>query len=369
MDDSQCGYEVDFLPVGDGERSGDAIAMRWGYLHADPPEQTVVIIDAGYAGNGKDVVKHVTKHYGTQKVDLVVSTHPHADHIAGLSTVLQELNVFQLAMHCPWLPAHTNGIADLFQSGRVTNRSVRDRLKEGLDAAYDVAELARRRGTRLCSDAFSGARLNQHGGVFTILGPSKEYYESLLPQFRCTPTPIANIYTRSFSAEGSVQTRQETIADETLAEQGETSAENDSGIISMLSLGDKRLLFTGDAGRPALMRAIKYARDQALAPAGFSFVQIPHHGSVHNVSPRLLDFMLGPKQQSLLETRVAFASVSADGGFKHPSKRVTNAFLRRGTRVCKTAGAFLQHYFNAPARPGWGPAPCEPLHPRVEIYD
>jgi hypothetical protein len=29
---NEIGYEIDFLPVGEGEKSGDAIALRWGNL-------------------------------------------------------------------------------------------------------------------------------------------------------------------------------------------------------------------------------------------------------------------------------------------------------------------------------------------------
>ena len=39
------GYEVDFLPVGDGEKSGDAISLRFGNLFGGRNEQVVIIID------------------------------------------------------------------------------------------------------------------------------------------------------------------------------------------------------------------------------------------------------------------------------------------------------------------------------------
>ena len=39
------GYEIDFLPVGD--KSGDAIALRYGNLFGQRTEQTVVVVDGG----------------------------------------------------------------------------------------------------------------------------------------------------------------------------------------------------------------------------------------------------------------------------------------------------------------------------------
>ena len=41
------GFEIDFLPVGDKSKSGDAICMRWGNLH-DPLKQNVMVVDGGF---------------------------------------------------------------------------------------------------------------------------------------------------------------------------------------------------------------------------------------------------------------------------------------------------------------------------------
>jgi hypothetical protein len=46
FEDTHVGHEVDFLPVGNGERSGDAIALRYGDpLSNDPLRKWVVVID------------------------------------------------------------------------------------------------------------------------------------------------------------------------------------------------------------------------------------------------------------------------------------------------------------------------------------
>ena len=41
------GLEIDFLSVGEGEKSGDAIALRYGNLFGPRSEQTVLVIDGG----------------------------------------------------------------------------------------------------------------------------------------------------------------------------------------------------------------------------------------------------------------------------------------------------------------------------------
>lgn len=59
------GFEVDFLSVGDGQRSGDAIALRLGNLHGSRDEQVVMIIDGGTTESGERLAEHVRHFYRT----------------------------------------------------------------------------------------------------------------------------------------------------------------------------------------------------------------------------------------------------------------------------------------------------------------
>ena len=56
-----------------------------------------ILVDVGYAGFGKDYGKRVVlpylKHKGIDKIDLMVMTHPHADHIGGLETVPKKITI------------------------------------------------------------------------------------------------------------------------------------------------------------------------------------------------------------------------------------------------------------------------------------
>ena len=61
-------YEVDFLPVGD-ERSGDAIALRFGNLQGSREEQVVIAIDGGFTESGEALVTHINTHYNTDLME------------------------------------------------------------------------------------------------------------------------------------------------------------------------------------------------------------------------------------------------------------------------------------------------------------
>lgn len=82
--------EVHVIDVGQGDCTLVRCGEKW------------VLIDAGDKGEGQRVLKYLGK-LGVEKLDLVVATHPHADHIWGLSTVLAGVKVKELIM--PEIPS------------------------------------------------------------------------------------------------------------------------------------------------------------------------------------------------------------------------------------------------------------------------
>lgn len=363
------GYEIDFLPAGK-EQSGDAIVLRFGNVFGPRNEQMVVVIDGGFADDGRKVVDHIRQYYGTNRIDLVVSTHPDADHAAGLETVLTECDVGCLWMHQPW--NHTDDIAKMFKDGRVTDNSVSEALRKSLDEAKTLERIALGRKIPII-EPFAG--VSDASGSVWVLSPSLPYYENLLPSFRPCPEPIRQVQVPSFfsqtltKAEEALKRIAENFNFETLDDEGETSAENNSSTVLLVMVGGRYLLLTADAGTPALNQALDLFDRAGLDRSKFVFVQVPHHGSRRNVGPALLNRLLGPRLQLEAKLRTAFVSVANVDDAKHPSKKVTNAFRRRGAPVLATGGQTKNHYWNAPgwpARPGWVSVDPLPLYTSFE---
>jgi beta-lactamase superfamily II metal-dependent hydrolase len=108
---------------------------------------------------------------------------------------------------------------------------------------------------------------------------------------------------------------------------------------------------------PALSAAADFAERQGINLRAVDGIQIPHHGSKHNVGPTILDRIVGPKLQTETLAKVALVSASADGGPRHPNRRVVNAFMRRGAKVIATQGTKKCHSSpGTPSRVGWSPA-------------
>lgn len=363
------GIEIDFLAVGDGERSGDAIALRFGDLSGTRDRWRVVVIDGGYTQHGESVVDLVKTQYRTDVVDLVVSTHPDEDHARGLVPVLEKLRVGQLWMHRPW--ERTAGKACLFNDPRVTDDSVSARLWRALSAAKDLEVLAQRRGIPIV-EPFQGVSF---ASSLFVLGPSVEYYESLIPHFRCTPEPkspyAALLQALTRGAVGVATRVLESLSIETLTDEKDedTSAENNSGTVLLLAYEGQAALFTADVGIPALTHAANF-RDIYGFPRELTFIQVPHHGSHRNVGPTILDRLIGPRRGMDEKTMTAIVSAAAKGAPKHPSKRVTNAFRRRGAPVFATQGVPLWHHQgNAPDRANYSSVSALPFFAEVGDED
>lgn len=154
------GYEIDFLPVGDGSRSGDAIAVRYGDLEGSPADQTVIVIDGGFTDDGEALVELLWNAYGTRRADIVVATHPEQDHIRGLEVVLERLEVGQLWMHRPWV--HSGSFA-ASRSTRFATLQLSESLQESMTEASQLEVIAAERNI-LVLEPFMG--LSSADGCF-----------------------------------------------------------------------------------------------------------------------------------------------------------------------------------------------------------
>lgn len=347
------GYEIDILGVGKESKSGDAIAVRWGNLHGDRSEQNVVLIDGGFRETGDDVVAHIKQFYETSTIDVVVSTHPDQDHVNGLHVVLDELDVKELWIHKPW--EHDDGLAKEFADGRITDHSINRRLKDSLDSATDLVAKAENKDIPVV-EPFVGLSMNNLD-EFRVLGPSLQYYESLIPDFEGMPQAKGAL-SSSLAEQGGRVVRAmkrffSTWGEDDLDDEDTTSVKNNTSVISLLTVNNRYLLFTGDAG----ITALNHAADELQSITNGSeltFMQIPHHGSRNNVGPAILDRLIGEVvEEGEMRNISAIASTASKGEPKHPRKAVMNAFTHRGASAMATRGETIRHSYDAPTRTNW----------------
>lgn len=364
---SQMAHEIDFLPVGDGERSGDAIALRYTDGHA----YRIHVIDGGDQAAGRRMVQHIRDWYGAPSyIHAVICTHGDDDHSSGLREVINSFKVGGIWMNRPWLYADL--IIDSFKDGRMTVASLERHLREEYPILEEIEGIATKREIPI-HEAFQGAPV----GAFEILAPTRSRYLNLIPEFSRTPEQSESHQSHQragsnplLRAARSVRAVVAWVAEawgiETLEEHVETSASNESSVVQLATLGSERILLTGDAGIISLSEAADYAKSRGYDLPGIDVIQVPHHGSRHNVSPASLNLWLGrPLPETGTKGTVAYVSVGKESK-THPRKKVVNAFIRRGSKVYSTKGTSVSHHRETPLRQGWGAAAALEFSKHVE---
>ncbi len=129
---------VDFIDCGQGD---SALLLS---------KDEVVLIDAGTAENSEQVIKHL-QNRGIEKIDHLILSHPHEDHIGNAKEILETFRVEKVYMKKP-----TSGTAP-------TSKVYLNLLKELKDQGL--------------SDCFVkvGDTFEAGDFIFTILGPLHEY--------------------------------------------------------------------------------------------------------------------------------------------------------------------------------------------------
>jgi len=239
-------------------------------------------------------------------------------------------------------------------------------MKERHPYLVELEDVAKSKGTHI-HEVFQGDQI----GRFKVLAPSRQRYIDLIPDFEKTPTSykaeagtpqVGLIKSLVESAKKWLDERWdvETLSDNP---QPPTSASNESCVVQYGTLEQgKTVLLTADVGPVGLTEAASYAAQLQLDRP--EFVQMPHHGSRHNVTPKVLDAWLGTRVPQGTHIGLSFCSIGANKP-DYPRGQVKNAFIRRGYRVFANRSKMISHYSGS-GHGGLVPAEAEKFDNKVE---
>jgi beta-lactamase superfamily II metal-dependent hydrolase len=266
-------YEVDFLPVGDG--NGDAICVRYG---SDQTGYWLHVIDGGFTDTSDSIISHIETHYGNHyKITHMVLSHADNDHACGLIGVLKRFDITgAIWMNRPWrfaqhvLPAYP---------GYTLDRLAKE-MREKHRYLVEIENIAASRSIEI-KDVFQGAKV----GPFTVLAPHPNRYVRTIPNFEKTPEAKRPFISAAKTLLGEAV---EAIAKwanedwhvETLSNDPDppTSDSNESCVVQLGQFDNGRVLLTADVGPVGLNEAADFAASLGLLSPP-ELIQVPHHGS------------------------------------------------------------------------------------------
>ncbi|MGB5824215.1 MAG: ComEC/Rec2 family competence protein [Proteocatella sp.] len=109
--DSSTDLELHFIDVGQGDST--FIKTPGGYT---------MLIDAGDNSHGSDVVNYI-KGLGVKKIDVLIGTHPDADHIGGIDNVIDSFEIGEFYM--PKKTHTTKTYADVLNAAKNSNLKIK----------------------------------------------------------------------------------------------------------------------------------------------------------------------------------------------------------------------------------------------------
>ncbi len=233
--------QVYYLDVG----QGDCELMRL-------PTGETVLIDAGTKA-GSDALIANLKRLGVQKIDILIATHPHADHIGGMEQVVQSFAIGEI-----YMPE----IAD----DQVPTTATYTKLLQAISAKNMRINRAKP-GTTI---------LQTEQAKLEIIAPNNSDYKNL----------------------------------------------NNYSVVTKLTYGKTRFLFTGDAEKES---------ENEMLSAGYDLtcevLKIGHHGSATSSSAKFLN---------ATAPQTAVISCGKDNDYGHPHAEILNRLKKNNITVYRT---------------------------------
>lgn len=304
-------------------------------------QEYVVLVDAGRYSDGKMVSDFIKKTYETYDVDLAICTHCDDDHYGGLLWMLEDMkdhpvtsvDIKELWVNDPGL----HSWADDFERRRCDARVQEQArkvftLQNGKNFLTVIDELKKSGNVNAnigVREVFSDKNYLAFGGIIEVIGPSVEYYEKQVLDFRhsmkkvnkTTPANNDSEDDDSITVDNAGNVKSVTL-DKAIPDD---SPHNLSSIIFIFKPeSEKNYLFTGDAGADSFEN-LKYKTTDWAKLKGLHWLKLPHHGSKRNITCAMINHF---------RPKVAYCSTKNYGTWL--SKAVVNALKQVKTRVYST---------------------------------
>ncbi len=293
---------IEMLPA----RQGDALWVEWG----DADDRHRMLIDGGTAATFETLRERFEALDPSDRhIDLMVVTHIDLDHIDGAIRLLRDGSL-DVSYSDIWF----NDYRQISDASSTRGAMQGEFLGAVLDEDERPWNLAFDGLAVVVPDSGSLPSVRFEGGLRLVLvSPTPEKlrdlattWEKVVTEEGMEPGDRAEALARLEERIGpAVRGGKRTTFG------GDGSEANGSSIAFIAEYGDERWLFAGDAHEEVLLSSLRrYADETGESPVRLDGFKVPHHGSVRNISPALLDEI--DCKKFLVSTNGAY--------FKHPDE-------------------------------------------------
>jgi beta-lactamase superfamily II metal-dependent hydrolase len=329
-------YQIEMLNVGDA----DAFVV---YYITDRTRKHLVLIDAGRYEDGTKVLEHLNAHYRGIPVELAIVTHPDDDHYGGFVYLLDQIknkNKDAAAIQRFWVNDPRKHIKMDDVKEDIQKKTIESRLKN-IYAAHDTdlmtlldeckipyqeafAKTYSRistspLGTMLVPECCSSDQIG-----FTILGPTKNYYEAQCQNFRFEHLHVEVGTEAADVVDNADFVKTDRCLSKVLDDAPDDDSDhNRSSLIVLFEPEHKvRFLFTGDASVDSFEHM---TTTHQLKCKDLRWLKVPHHGSKRNLNSKWIKYF---------NPSIAYISTLKRG--QYLNQCVVNALKKNGCDVIST---------------------------------
>ncbi len=313
-------YEIEMLDV----RAADAFII---HIVDESDNDHVILVDVGNYSDGERIINHLKEHYESPKIDLAILTHPDDDHYGGFFYLLEKLEeksddaieIEHFWIHDPGKHVDVKDLKYGWQQANAKAEACSVLEYDGYNLLRLIDEMKISR-----EEPFAENKGNSLFGdkdyMLVVLGPTEQYYKTLVPQFRNGLKAKEN----GKDEDSSVILNDGKVFSQTLQDAGDDdSKHNQSSLIfSFMPDGEKKYLFMGDAGEEAFNNIPESAIEYAV---NVNWLKVAHHGSKYNLSNAMIN---------AIHPECAYISTEKIGNYL--SQAVVNALKKVGSSVYST---------------------------------
>jgi beta-lactamase superfamily II metal-dependent hydrolase len=313
--------EIKFFQVG----CGDAICIR--FMDSCGAYQNI-FIDGGYKKSYLRTIKQEIKSEiqpKDERINLWVLTHIDRDHINGIVSFLEDHSFnhkdivqkiwFNFSSNQPTISSNSEKI------GFTEGISLRDKILElGIPSMENIS-------TDLGCIKVGDAQI-------TILSPNQLGLSELKSKWNDYEKSQYNSFISSKSDDYSKTIFELSQLEDTIEKRDDVS--NRSSIAFLFEYHEKKILFLGDAHPSIIIESLKKLRKLNGSKLIVDYVKLSHHGSKHNFSKKLLDY---------IECYNFIISTNGGGTYNLPNKEVLSKILTH-ERDCNKQITFIFNHNN-----------------------